>query len=88
LSEPVFQLLATLPGSAAWRGHHRSMTKASALVTGSSSGIGREIAQQLAAAGLTVYVGSRDQERGRRVAGEIGGGARLLALDVTDYYRR
>ena len=60
------------------------MTKASALITGASGGIGREIARQLAAAGLTVYVGSRDQERGRRAVDEIGHDARLLALDVTD----
>ena len=60
------------------------MTKASALITGASNGIGREIARQLASAGLTVYVGSRDQERGRRAVDEIGGDARLLVLDVTD----
>jgi NAD(P)-dependent dehydrogenase (short-subunit alcohol dehydrogenase family) len=60
------------------------MTKPSAIITGASSGIGREIARQLAAAGLTVYVGSRDRERGRRAVGEIGGDARLMVLDVTD----
>jgi NADP-dependent 3-hydroxy acid dehydrogenase YdfG len=60
------------------------MTKASALITGASNGIGREIARQLAAAGLTVYVGSRDQERGRRAVDEISRDARLLVLDVTD----
>ena len=37
-----------------------------ALVTGANKGIGKEIARQLAAAGLTVYVGSRDAERGQR----------------------
>jgi NAD(P)-dependent dehydrogenase (short-subunit alcohol dehydrogenase family) len=60
------------------------MTKASALITGASNGIGREIARQLAAAGLAVYVGSRDPERGRRAVEQIGGDARLLVLDVTD----
>jgi NAD(P)-dependent dehydrogenase (short-subunit alcohol dehydrogenase family) len=58
--------------------------KSIALVTGANKGIGKEIARQLAGAGLTVYVGSRDAGRGERAAGEIGGGARLLVLDVTD----
>ena len=60
------------------------MDNSVALVTGASKGIGREIARQLAAAGLTVYVGSRDAARGERAAVEIGGDARLLVLDVTD----
>jgi NAD(P)-dependent dehydrogenase (short-subunit alcohol dehydrogenase family) len=51
-----------------------------AFVTGANKGIGKEIARQLAGAGLTVYVGSR----GERAVAEIGGGARLLVLDVTD----
>jgi NAD(P)-dependent dehydrogenase (short-subunit alcohol dehydrogenase family) len=55
-----------------------------ALVTGANKGIGKEIARQLAGAGLTVYVGSRDAGRGKRAAQEIGGRARLLVLDVTD----
>jgi NAD(P)-dependent dehydrogenase (short-subunit alcohol dehydrogenase family) len=55
-----------------------------ALVTGANKGIGREIARQLAAAGLTVYVGSRDAERGQRAVDEIGGNTRPIVLDVTD----
>jgi NAD(P)-dependent dehydrogenase (short-subunit alcohol dehydrogenase family) len=57
---------------------------ATALVTGANKGIGKHIAAQLAAAGITVYVGSRDAGRGRAAAAEIGAGARPLELDVTD----
>jgi len=55
-----------------------------ALVTGANKGIGQEIARQLAGAGLTVYVGSRDAARGKRAVEEIGGDTRSLVLDVTD----
>ncbi|OLE25278.1 MAG: short-chain dehydrogenase [Catenulispora sp. 13_1_20CM_3_70_7] len=55
-----------------------------ALVTGANKGIGKEIARQLADSGATVFVGSRDAERGQRAVDEIGGDARLLVLDVTD----
>jgi NAD(P)-dependent dehydrogenase (short-subunit alcohol dehydrogenase family) len=57
---------------------------ATALVTGANKGIGRHIAHQLATAGVTVYVGSRDAGRGRAAVAEIGNAARLLVLDVTD----
>ncbi|WP_433367583.1 SDR family oxidoreductase [Actinoplanes sp. CA-142083] len=59
------------------------MTKTStALVTGANKGIGFHIARLLADAGVTVYVGSRDAERGSRAAAEISG--ELVVLDVTD----
>lgn len=44
-----------------------------ALVTAGSKGIGRGIAEGLAAEGVKVAVTSRDTERAERVAGEIGG---------------
>jgi len=55
-----------------------------AVVTGANSGIGKEIARQLLAAGFTVHVGARDMQRGRAAVDELGGGARLLVVDVTD----
>ncbi|MGW1064845.1 SDR family NAD(P)-dependent oxidoreductase [Streptomyces aureus] len=52
------------------------------LVTGANKGLGLETARRLVAAGHTVYLGSRDPERGRRAAALIG--ARPVLLDVTD----
>ncbi|MDT3440278.1 MULTISPECIES: SDR family NAD(P)-dependent oxidoreductase [unclassified Pseudofrankia] len=52
------------------------------LVTGANKGLGFEAARRLIAAGHIVYLGSRDAERGRRAADELG--ALLLPLDVTD----
>ncbi|MFD8749391.1 SDR family oxidoreductase [Kitasatospora sp. NPDC059577] len=60
------------------------MNDRTALVTGANKGIGKHIARLLAAEGFTVYVGARDPGRGRRAVEEIGAGARLLVLDVTD----
>jgi NAD(P)-dependent dehydrogenase (short-subunit alcohol dehydrogenase family) len=52
------------------------------LITGSNKGLGYEAARQLVAAGHTVYAGSRDPDRGRRAAEQLG--ARFVQLDVTD----
>jgi NAD(P)-dependent dehydrogenase (short-subunit alcohol dehydrogenase family) len=52
------------------------------LITGANKGLGYETARRLIAAGHTVYVGSRDAERGRRAAEQLG--ARVVRLDVTD----
>jgi NAD(P)-dependent dehydrogenase (short-subunit alcohol dehydrogenase family) len=52
------------------------------LITGANKGLGFETARRLIAAGHTVYIGSRDAERGRRAAEQLG--ARMILLDVTD----
>jgi NAD(P)-dependent dehydrogenase (short-subunit alcohol dehydrogenase family) len=52
------------------------------LITGANKGLGFEAARRLIAAGHTVYIGSRDAERGRRAAEQLG--ARVVQLDVTD----
>jgi 3-oxoacyl-[acyl-carrier protein] reductase len=55
-----------------------------AVVTGSTRGIGRAIAESLAAAGARVAVVGRDQARAADAAGTLGNGARGFAADVSD----
>ena len=55
-----------------------------ALVTGANQGVGFQVAKELVANGVTVYLGSRNLERGEAAASEIGPGATAIQLDVTD----
>ena len=55
-----------------------------ALVTGANNGIGFHIARLLADRAVTVWVGSRSEEKGAAAVERIGSGARLLVLDVPD----
>jgi len=55
-----------------------------ALVTGANQGVGLQVAKELVANGVTVFVGSRNFERGETAATRIGPGAIAIQLDVTD----
>jgi NAD(P)-dependent dehydrogenase (short-subunit alcohol dehydrogenase family) len=56
-----------------------------ALVTGSTDGVGRVVAKRLAASGMRVLVHGRDRSRGERVVAELtaaGGSAEFLPADL------
>ena len=58
-----------------------------ALITGANKGIGKEIARQLGAQGMTVLIGARDEGRGGEAAADLqqqGIDAHVARLDVTD----
>jgi len=62
------------------------MSDETVVVTGSTSGIGREAAVALARLGASVIVHGRDEEKGRRVVNEIGeteGDATFLRADFS-----
>lgn len=55
-----------------------------AIVTGGAQGIGRAVAERLAASGAKVAIWDIDGDLARAAAAEIGGAATGLAMDVTD----
>ncbi|MDP9409361.1 MAG: SDR family oxidoreductase [Actinomycetota bacterium] len=55
-----------------------------ALVSGGNRGLGLEVCRQLAGRGLTVIMGSRDEERGRSAAEGLPGNVVVRRLDVAD----
>ena len=54
------------------------------IVTGASSGIGREMARQLAVEGARVVLAARDQERLEELASNCGGATLVHPTDVAD----
>ncbi|TYT60676.1 SDR family NAD(P)-dependent oxidoreductase [Natrialba swarupiae] len=59
-----------------------------AIVTGSSSGIGKAVAKRLADDGANVVVNSRSRERAKAAAEDIGGDGRTVVpieADITEY---
>jgi len=56
----------------------------SALVTGTSTGIGEACVARLAGHGWIVFAGVRRDEDGRRLVAEQGGDVRPVILDVSD----
>jgi NAD(P)-dependent dehydrogenase (short-subunit alcohol dehydrogenase family) len=62
-------------------------SKKIALVTGANKGIGLETVRQLAAKGVTVLLGARDERRGAEAAAKLKGeglDVQFLQLDVND----
>lgn len=55
-----------------------------ALVSGANTGVGFQLAKALADNGYTVYVGSRNLEKGEAAVAQIGGQAKAIQLDITD----
>src|SRR5579884_321106 len=55
-----------------------------ALVAGGASGLGEATARRLHADGAHVLIADVNEERGRRLADELGERARFLPADVTD----
>ena len=60
------------------------LTGKTAIVTGSTRGIGYAIATALSESGARVAIVGRDQDRAAAVAAELGHGAMGFACDVTD----
>ncbi|MGX5734805.1 SDR family oxidoreductase [Bosea thiooxidans] len=54
-----------------------------AVIVGGTQGLGKELAERLAARGETVFLSGREQGRADAVAAGIGKGARGLAIDLT-----
>ncbi len=82
-------LLVTVPSAAAQTPARPSAGQQVILVTGSTGGLGREVARRLAARGAHVIVHGRNRERGMELVAEIArdgkGSARFYAADLASF---
>jgi NAD(P)-dependent dehydrogenase (short-subunit alcohol dehydrogenase family) len=68
-----------------WANMGVSLTGKTALVTGSTDGLGKEVARQLAALGALVIVHGRNQQRGEEVVRLIEAGGGKAAFERADF---
>jgi len=61
-----------------------SATPKAVLITGASSGIGRECALRLASSGYRIFAGVRGKDAGIELEKSAGGGVTAVLIDVTD----
>src|SRR4051794_20980746 len=65
-------------------GQPRSLAGKVVVITGGAQGIGASTAAVLSGLGARVALGDLDQVKAEKTAGELGGDALALRLDVTD----
>lgn len=58
------------------------LSGSAAIISGGASGLGEATARDLAAAGVTVVIADLNEERGKAIAGELGG--QFVKTDVSD----
>jgi NAD(P)-dependent dehydrogenase (short-subunit alcohol dehydrogenase family) len=68
--------------SASERSEERGVAEGSVVIVGGTRGMGRELAAVFAGRGREVVLTGRDEGAARKVAEEIGGGARGMPLDL------